>query len=143
MNGELTEEAFIQCIMTATEAKGKVMNDQKVIDQVTGTIATGTSTDSILIAATQKGTCLEFAGTITPLGKLISKAVYECTTKAVQKSRQRIPNMMIYHLLSITVAYFIDMIVGDPPNWPHPVKWIGADDFLFRKAVEQREQTNV
>ena len=29
VNGELTEEAFIQSIMTATEAKVKVMNDPK------------------------------------------------------------------------------------------------------------------
>ncbi|WP_160723310.1 adenosylcobinamide amidohydrolase [Bacillus sp. USDA818B3_A] len=89
VNGELTEEAFIQAIMTATEAKGKALYDQKVIDKVTGTIATGTSTDSILIAATQEGKCQEIAGTITPLGKLIGKAVYECTTKAIQKSQKR------------------------------------------------------
>jgi iron complex transport system ATP-binding protein len=89
VNGELTEEAFIQSIMTATEAKCKVMESQKVMDNVTGTIATGTSTDSILIAATQQGNSIEFAGTITPLGKLISKAVYECTTIAIQKSRKR------------------------------------------------------
>ena len=29
VNGELTEEAFIQSIVTATEAKVKVMNDQR------------------------------------------------------------------------------------------------------------------
>jgi adenosylcobinamide-phosphate synthase len=40
---------------------------------------------------------------------------------------------MIYHLLSITVAYFIDMIVGDPPHWPHPVKWIGRTISFFEK----------
>jgi adenosylcobinamide-phosphate synthase len=34
--------------------------------------------------------------------------------------------MMVYHLISITIAYFIDMVIGDPPNWPHPVKWIGS-----------------
>ncbi|NRD79316.1 cobalamin biosynthesis protein CobD [Bacillus sp. BRMEA1] len=34
--------------------------------------------------------------------------------------------MIFYHLLSITIAYLIDMLVGDPPNWPHPVKWIGS-----------------
>lgn len=90
VNGELTEEAFIQSIMTATEAKVKVMEYQEVLDPITGTIATGTSTDSILIAATQKGKSLEFAGTITPLGKLISKGVYECTTDAIRKSRKRI-----------------------------------------------------
>ncbi|WP_066064677.1 heme ABC transporter ATP-binding protein [Neobacillus soli] len=89
VNGELTEEAFIQSIMTATEAKVKAMHDLMVMDEVTGTIATGTSTDSILIAASQTGTVLEFAGTITPLGKLISKAVYQCTTEAIQKSSRR------------------------------------------------------
>lgn len=89
VSGELTEEAFIQSIMTATEAKVKALNDLKVIDEVTGTIATGTSTDSILIAATQTGEVLEFAGTITPLGKLISKAVYQCTIEAIQKSSKR------------------------------------------------------
>ncbi|WML39305.1 adenosylcobinamide amidohydrolase [Neobacillus sp. OS1-2] len=89
VNGELTEEAFIQSIITATEAKVKAMHDLKVMDKVTGTIATGTSTDSILIAATQFGKELEFAGTITPLGRLISKVVYQCTTEAIQKSQKR------------------------------------------------------
>ena len=55
INGELTEEAFIQSIMTATEAKVKVLHDREIKDANTGTLATGTSTDSILIAATQKG----------------------------------------------------------------------------------------
>jgi iron complex transport system ATP-binding protein len=89
VNGELTEEAFIQSIMTATEAKVKAIHDLKGMDEVSGTIATGTSTDSILIGATQSGKVLEFAGTITPLGKLIGKAVYQCTTEAIQKYQKR------------------------------------------------------
>ncbi|WP_419888004.1 adenosylcobinamide amidohydrolase [Neobacillus niacini] len=89
VNGELTEEAFIQSIMTATEAKTKALHDLNIHDVVTGTIATGTSTDSILIAATQTGELLEYAGTITPLGKLIGKAVYECTVEGVRKSQKR------------------------------------------------------
>lgn len=90
VNGNLTEEAFIQCIMTATEAKTRALHDQQVKDSVTGTIATGTSTDSILIAATQQGENLEYAGTITPLGKVIGKGVYECTVMAIQNSQRRI-----------------------------------------------------
>jgi iron complex transport system ATP-binding protein len=89
VNGELTEEAFIQSIMTATEAKAKALHDLNVIDAVTGTVATGTSTDSILIAGTQAGERLEYAGTITDLGKLIGKAVYECTLEGIQKSQKR------------------------------------------------------
>ncbi|WP_251551832.1 adenosylcobinamide amidohydrolase [Neobacillus muris] len=89
VNGELTDAAFIQSIMTATEAKAKAMTDLKVADTMTGTIATGTSTDSILVAAAQAGRKLDFAGTITPLGKLIGKGVYECTSAAIQKSLKR------------------------------------------------------
>ncbi len=92
INGDLTEEAYIQSIMTATEAKAKAMMDLEIKDQVTETIATGTSTDSILIAATQKGMRLDFAGTITPLGKMIGKGVYECTVEAIHKSRKRKKN---------------------------------------------------
>ncbi|PLS15016.1 adenosylcobinamide-phosphate synthase [Bacillus sp. M6-12] len=34
--------------------------------------------------------------------------------------------MIIAHLSSITIAYVIDLLLGDPPNWPHPVRWIGS-----------------
>lgn len=90
VSGNMTEEAFIQSIMTATEAKARVLHELEVKDSVTGTIATGTSTDSILIASTQSGESLEYAGTITPLGKLIGKGVAECTKEAIQKSRKRV-----------------------------------------------------
>ncbi|MFS0637793.1 adenosylcobinamide amidohydrolase [Mesobacillus foraminis] len=90
INGEITEEAFIQCIMTATEAKAKALHDLGVKDPVAGTIATGTSTDSILIAAAQRGKKLDYAGTITPLGKVIGSGVYHCTREATIKSRKRV-----------------------------------------------------
>ena len=47
-----------------------------------------------MIAATQKGKMLEFAGTITPLGKLIGKGIYECTTEAIEKTARE---GLIYH----------------------------------------------
>jgi iron complex transport system ATP-binding protein len=93
VNGELSEEAFIQSIMTATEVKVKVLQNEEVLDVTTGTFATGTSTDSILIAATQKGTSIEYAGSFTQLGRLISRGVYECTTEAIRKSRIRKESM--------------------------------------------------
>jgi iron complex transport system ATP-binding protein len=89
VNGHMTEEAFIQGIVTATEAKVKVLHDMEIYDSKTGTLATGTSTDSILIAATQQGLLLDFAGSITPLGKLIGKGIYECLTEAIHKYQKR------------------------------------------------------
>ncbi|AOH57276.1 ABC transporter ATP-binding protein [Peribacillus muralis] len=89
VNGHLAEEAFIHSIVTATEAKVKALHDLQVLDKVTNTYATGTSTDSISIAATQRGMKLQYAGTITPLGKLISRGVYDCTAEAIRNSRKR------------------------------------------------------
>src|SRR5690625_305564 len=34
--------------------------------------------------------------------------------------------MIIYHLIGITLALCIDRVIGDPPSWPHPVRWIGS-----------------
>lgn len=90
VNGHLSEEAFIQAMMTATEAKAKALFDERVEDSVTGTVATGTSTDSILIAASQRGTMFPYAGTITEIGKAIGEAIYTCTREAVQKTRKSV-----------------------------------------------------
>ncbi|TQR21127.1 adenosylcobinamide amidohydrolase [Psychrobacillus vulpis] len=84
VNGELSDEAFIQSVITATEAKTKALAFEQVKDPRTGTIATGTSTDSILVAATQRGVHIPYAGPITEIGKKIGLGVYECTVEAIQ-----------------------------------------------------------
>jgi len=45
--------------------------------------------------------------------------------------------MLINHLLSLTIAFVVDRIVGDPPSWPHPVKWIGALIAMLDKKFNQ------
>jgi iron complex transport system ATP-binding protein len=90
IDGSLSEAAYAQAMMTATEAKVKALYDEEIIDPETGTMATGTSTDCIAIAATQKGHYFEYAGTITSIGKLIGRSVYEATRQALQKYKQRI-----------------------------------------------------
>ncbi|SIT69919.1 adenosylcobinamide amidohydrolase [Edaphobacillus lindanitolerans] len=89
VNGHLTEEALIQGMVTATEAKAKAMQTEQVLDPLTGTIATGTSTDSLLIAATQTGDRHPYGGTVTTLGKAIGRGVFECTAEAVRRYRDR------------------------------------------------------
>ncbi|WP_252501898.1 adenosylcobinamide amidohydrolase [Sporosarcina sp. Marseille-Q4943] len=88
VNGHLPEEAFIQAMITATEAKTKALQTENVKDPLTGTIATGTSTDSLLVAATQEGEHLPYAGPITPLGKLIGHGVYDCTVRAIRAYKE-------------------------------------------------------
>lgn len=84
INGTLAEEAFLQAVITATEAKTKALTAESIMDPRTGTIATGTSTDSILVAATQQGSYIPYAGPITEIGKKIGLGVFECTVEAIQ-----------------------------------------------------------
>lgn len=30
------------------------------------------------------------------------------------------------HFLAIAIGFILDRLIGDPPNWPHPVRWIGT-----------------
>lgn len=83
VNGQLPDEAFIQAMITATEAKAKALQTEEIKDPLTDTIATGTSTDSLLVAATQYGEHLPYAGPITELGQQIGHGVYECTVRAI------------------------------------------------------------
>lgn len=84
INGCLSEEAFFQALMTATEAKTKALQSENIRDERSGTIATGTATDSLLIAATQKGEEMLYGGPITDVGKVIAKGVYETTVQAIR-----------------------------------------------------------
>ncbi|TWT27615.1 adenosylcobinamide amidohydrolase [Planomicrobium sp. CPCC 101110] len=88
INGDLSDEAFIQAMITATEAKSKALHHEAVMDPLTNTIATGTSTDSCLVAATQQGEHLPYAGPVTELGKLIGAGVFECTVEAIRLYRE-------------------------------------------------------
>ena len=88
VNGKLSDEAFVQLMMTATEAKAKALFHEEVIDPITCTIATGTPTDSLLIAATQQGEMLPYGGTITEVGKIIGRGVFEATVEAIQMNRK-------------------------------------------------------
>ncbi|WP_066151614.1 heme ABC transporter ATP-binding protein [Halalkalibacter krulwichiae] len=89
IEGVLPEAAYIQATMTVTEAKAKALNDEQILDPVSQTIATGTSTDSVLIAASQSGPSYPYAGTITSLGKEIARLVYQGTREALERNKRR------------------------------------------------------
>ncbi|MED0716920.1 adenosylcobinamide amidohydrolase [Aeribacillus composti] len=89
INGHLSDQAFIEGMVTATEAKTKALFDEGIIDSATGSSAAEASMDSVLLAATQTGSLHHHAGTGATLGKLIAKGVYESTVKAIQNNKQR------------------------------------------------------
>ncbi|WP_371931948.1 adenosylcobinamide amidohydrolase [Mesobacillus subterraneus] len=87
INGRISEEAFIQSALTAAEAKISVLHELEGSGSGSAGQSTGISTDSICIAATQQGRTTSYAGTATPLGKLISEGISTCTKQAILNYR--------------------------------------------------------
>lgn len=88
INGKLSDEALFQAMISTTEAKVKALMDEGITDPTTGTQATGTSTDSLLIASTEEGEYHQYAGPITMLGKVIGYGVYETMRAAIRKYKK-------------------------------------------------------
>ncbi|MFV2050490.1 adenosylcobinamide amidohydrolase [Metabacillus litoralis] len=89
IDGSLTHSAMINCIITATEAKAAALQDLHIVDEA-GEDATGTTTDSVVIAATQDPAypTHQFAGTATTIGNSIGCLVYDALTEVVTNWRE-------------------------------------------------------
>ncbi|MCI0478397.1 MAG: adenosylcobinamide amidohydrolase, partial [Anaerolineales bacterium] len=79
----LTQAARANAIITATEAKTLALIEREV-RAPHGGFASGTGTDSIVIATTERGAAYEYAGPISPLGALIACAVRRAILSALQ-----------------------------------------------------------
>ncbi|MEW5718028.1 MAG: adenosylcobinamide amidohydrolase, partial [Chloroflexota bacterium] len=79
----LVPAARVNAIITATEAKTLALIERDV-RAPHGGFASGTGTDSIVIATTERGAQYEYAGPISPLGALIARAVRRAILDALQ-----------------------------------------------------------
>lgn len=85
MDAYLTPSAMINGIITATEAKAAALQDTGIVDE-DGDAATGTTTDSIVLASSQNreyGEPHQFAGAATTLGNAIGRLVYKAVHEAI------------------------------------------------------------
>lgn len=74
--------AHVNAIITATEAKTLALIEHAV-RAPEGVLASGTGTDSIVIATTERGIAHEYAGPISPLGALMARAVRRAVLNAL------------------------------------------------------------
>jgi adenosylcobinamide amidohydrolase len=79
----LTPAARVNAVITATEAKTLALIE-KDLRAPEGGFASGTGTDSIVIATTERGVTYEYAGPISPLGALIARAVRRAILSTMQ-----------------------------------------------------------
>jgi adenosylcobinamide amidohydrolase len=80
IDGRLSDVAMVNSIMTATEAKSAVLHDLGIQDTNNKRIATGTTTDAIVISVSRDERFYHehmFAGTATTIGNAIGRLVYQ------------------------------------------------------------------
>lgn len=88
VDGNLTESCMVDAMKTVIEAKTVALHELDVRSFFSGNPASGTVTDSTVIACTQQGTPQKYAGTATVIGELIGKAVKEALKTTLYKEQQ-------------------------------------------------------
>jgi len=79
----LTPAARVNAVITTTEAKTLALIERD-LRAPHGGFASGTGTDSIVIASTERGARYEYVGPISPLGASIARAVRRAILNAMQ-----------------------------------------------------------
>ncbi len=82
LDARLTRAAMLNAVITATEAKSAILGEMH-IRTAHGDPATGTSTDTITVAATGKGKLQSYAGPVTTLGWLIARVVRQAVHDSI------------------------------------------------------------
>jgi iron complex transport system ATP-binding protein len=75
-NADLSVPAMVEAVQVATEAKTAALAEAKVITKLTGTTATGTGTDAMVIVSGH-GRQVRYAGTHTSRGEMVGRVVLE------------------------------------------------------------------
>ncbi|MFC4103467.1 adenosylcobinamide amidohydrolase [Paenibacillus xanthanilyticus] len=92
VDGHMSEAAMIGALITATEAKAAALQDLDVLDPLDGRQATGTTTDSVVIAVSQSGrfkASHAYCGAATSIGNLLGRMVYDTVHEAVRTSGEK------------------------------------------------------
>jgi adenosylcobinamide hydrolase len=100
IDGNLTKSCMVDTIKTVTEAKAVTLRELDVRSYFSGDPASGTVTDSVVVACTKRGKPVEYAGTATVLGELIGKSVKESLKKTLQKEQQIVANRSLIKRLA-------------------------------------------
>lgn len=88
VDGALTPAAMVNAVITATEAKTMTLAEWDV-HTPEGDPASGTSTDTVVVACTGRGEELSYAGPATPVGWLAARAVRGAMTSICTEKVER------------------------------------------------------
>lgn len=85
----LTEEAMLEALALAAEARTLAVLEADVASLRTGLPATGTGTDCIVVAAPESGEPVPYVGKHTRIGHLVGAATEEAVRTGIERWRRR------------------------------------------------------
>jgi iron complex transport system ATP-binding protein len=88
VDGLASPAALVNLVITVTEVKTAVLRDA-AIRGPDGRLATGTSTDAVVIAATGRGRACEFGGPLSDLGAVAARATRRALERGVEAWLER------------------------------------------------------
>jgi len=93
---KFSESAMAESLMMLTEAKVAAIHDAKLKSPISNLNATGTGTDSIVVATANDGEAIEYCGKHVLLGQVIGELAYEAISSSFEyKNGKRIYSKII------------------------------------------------
>jgi adenosylcobinamide amidohydrolase len=90
-----SESCMVASLATTVEAKASAMRELDIRSRYTGELATGTITDSIVVAATNTGRTISLAGPASLLGQLVAYCTKKAVKEAITKQGESLPHRSI------------------------------------------------
>jgi len=87
INQPLTPAAMVEAVQIVTEAKVRAVQNAGVKSTVSGTLATGTGTDCVVVACSTVGDMYRYCGKHTKLGELIGQVVLAAVGEGIRKAK--------------------------------------------------------
>jgi adenosylcobinamide amidohydrolase len=88
VDGNPTESCLVSTLITATEAKTAALRELDIRSRYSGDLATGTITDAIIVAKTNRGAPIVYGGPASKLGQLVGYCTRKAVKEAVMKANE-------------------------------------------------------
>jgi adenosylcobinamide amidohydrolase len=95
IDGNPTQSCLVAALATAVEAKAAAVRDLDVRSRYSGDAATGTITDSVVVAATTKGKAIDYGGPASRLGQSVGYCTREAVKEAITNQGECLPHRSI------------------------------------------------
>jgi iron complex transport system substrate-binding protein len=100
IDGNPTESCLVSTLLTATEAKTAALWELDIRSRYSGDAATGTVTDSVIVAKTNRGKQIIYGGPASKLGQLVGYCARKAVKAAVMEANGCLPRRSVMRRLS-------------------------------------------